>query len=167
MKETLKILNELEQRGCFRRYAVGGAMAATFYVEPVLTYDLDVFVLLADNGRLDVLAPIYTVLHEMGFEPQGECIEIRGTPVQFLPVYNDLLEEAVAEAVETDYDGVPTRVLAVEYLLAVCVQTGRTKDRDRVRLILEQADVDHEALRKILLKHGLAEKWDAWNTRNA
>ena len=28
----------------FTRYAIGGAIGATFYVEPLLTFDLDVFV---------------------------------------------------------------------------------------------------------------------------
>ncbi len=40
MKRTLKVLNELEKEGVFSRYAIGGAMAATFYVEPLLTFDL-------------------------------------------------------------------------------------------------------------------------------
>lgn len=41
---TLGVLNELEREGAFSRYAIGGAMAATFYTEPVLTFDLDIFV---------------------------------------------------------------------------------------------------------------------------
>ena len=46
MKRTLEVLNQLEKEGVFTRYAIGGAMGATFYTEPVLTFDLDVFVLL-------------------------------------------------------------------------------------------------------------------------
>ena len=41
MKQTLQVLNELEQKGHLSRYAIGGAMGATFYVEPLLTFDLD------------------------------------------------------------------------------------------------------------------------------
>jgi hypothetical protein len=40
----LQVLNELERGGVIDRYAIGGAMGATFYVEPLLTFDLDVFV---------------------------------------------------------------------------------------------------------------------------
>lgn len=43
MEATLRVLNELEQTEVMSRYAIGGAMAATFYVEPLLTFDLDVF----------------------------------------------------------------------------------------------------------------------------
>jgi len=46
MKGTLQVLNELESAGVLNRYAIGGAMAATFYLEPLLTFDLDVFVAL-------------------------------------------------------------------------------------------------------------------------
>ena len=37
MKRTLQVLNELEHGGVIERYAIGGAMGATFYVEPLLT----------------------------------------------------------------------------------------------------------------------------------
>jgi hypothetical protein len=43
MERTLQVLNELEKSGVLTRYAIGGAMGATFYIEPVLTFDLDVF----------------------------------------------------------------------------------------------------------------------------
>ncbi len=43
MEATLRVLNELEQAGVMSRYAIGWAMTATFYVEPLLTFDLDVF----------------------------------------------------------------------------------------------------------------------------
>ena len=56
-----------------------------------------------------------------------------GTPVQFLPVYNKLLEEALSNAVSFDYDGVPARVLPAEYLAAISVQTGRLKGKLRVQ----------------------------------
>src|SRR5512139_2258433 len=46
MDKTLQVLNGLERDGVILRYAIGGAMAATFYAEPVLTFDLDIFVLL-------------------------------------------------------------------------------------------------------------------------
>lgn len=46
MEATLKVLNELEREGVINRYAIGDAVGAIFYMEPFLTYDLDVFVLL-------------------------------------------------------------------------------------------------------------------------
>jgi hypothetical protein len=46
---------------------------------------------------------------------------IEGVPVQFLPAYNALLEEALREACEMLYQATSTRVLRVEHLLAICL----------------------------------------------
>src|SRR5207247_6837240 len=126
METTLQVLNDLERAGCVSRYAIGGAMGAMFYVEPVLTFDLDVFVVLPQaGGGLLTLAPLYEALRARGYHEEKECVNIEGVPVQFLPAYNALLEEALAEARETRYEATPTRVLRAEHLLAIALQTGR------------------------------------------
>src|SRR2546429_6950253 len=115
----------MERDGVFTRYAIAGAMAATFYVEPLLTFDLDVFVVLPRTpGGLLTLAPLYDALRTRGYsEQENECIRIEGVPVQFLPAYNTLVEEALNEAQEIMYEDVPARVLRSEHLLAICVQS--------------------------------------------
>jgi len=163
VKRTLEVLNELEREGDFTRYAIGGAMAATFYTEPVLTFDLDVFVLLQSSATgLVSLAPIYDALRTRGYKEEQECILIEGVPVQFLPAYNALIEEALAQAREIDYEGVPARVVRAEHLIAICLQTGRAKDRARVAMLREQAHLDHELLADILNRHQLEDKWKLW-----
>ncbi len=163
MKRTVQILNELEQKGVFVRYAIGEAMAATFYAEPVLTFDLDVFVLLAPSpGGLITLTPIYEDLRVRGYREERECVAIEGVPVQFLPAYNPLLEEALREARDIMYEEAPTRVLRAEHLVAICVQTGREKDRERVRLLHAQAKLDDELLLRVIQRYNLTEKWKAW-----
>ncbi len=115
MQGTLQVLNELERVGVLGRYAIGGAMGATFYVEPLLTFDLDVFVVLPRaGGGLLSLAPLYEALRARGYAEEGECVMIEGVPVQFLPAYNALLEEALAQARETAYDETLTRVLRAD-----------------------------------------------------
>src|SRR6266404_4412131 len=134
------MLNELEREGVFTRYAIGGAMAATFYTEPFLTFDLDVFVVLPRTpSGLVTLGPIYEALRARGYKEENECVLIEGIPVQFLPAYNALVKEALNDAPEIMYEDVPARVLRSEHLLAICLQTGRNKDRDRVRILREQA----------------------------
>ena len=163
MKRTLHVLNELEEQGVFSRYAIGGAMAATFYVEPLLTFDLDVFVLLRQTpGGLVSLAPVYDALRARGCTEERECILIDGIPVQFLPAHNSLIEEALTQAREIDYEGVGTRVLRPEHLVAICLQTGRAKDRERVRLLREQGALETEHLAAVLRHHKLEEKWKSW-----
>ncbi len=87
---------------------------------------------------------------------------IEGVPVQFLPVHNSLLEEALREATDTTYDGIPIRVLRAEHLVAICLLTGREKDRERVRLLREQATLNHGLLLEVLERYGLTEKWNGW-----
>jgi hypothetical protein len=135
--------------GVFSRYAIGGAMAATFYAEPVLTFVS--------------LAPIYEALRQRGYKEEKECVQIEGVPVQFLPAYNALIEEALAQAREIDYEGVSTSVVRAEYLIAICLQTGRAKDRARVAMLREQAHLDHELLADILNRHQLEETWKLWH----
>jgi hypothetical protein len=163
VKRTLEVLNELENQSVFSRYAIGGAMAATFYTEPVLTFDLDVFVVLSpETGQLISLAPVYEALRARGYGEEKEAVMLEGVPVQFLPTYNALVEEALGQAREIDYDGVPARVLRAEHLIAIGLQTGRSKDRARVAMLREQGSLDLNLLADILKRHQLEQKWKLW-----
>jgi hypothetical protein len=165
MQRTLQVLNEIERAGVLGRYAIGGAMGATFYVEPLLTFDLDVFVVLPQTrGGLLSLAPLYEALRARGYSEEGECVLVEGIPVQFLPAYNALLEEALAEARDTPYEGTLTRVLRAEHLVAICLQTGRDKDRERVRILRSQAPLEMNYLAAVLARHRLEERWNQWKT---
>ena len=165
MEQTLNVLNALEREGILGCYAIAGAMGATFYTEPVLTFDLDVIVVLPQTtGGLLTLTPLYEALRTRGYMEEGECVDIEGVPVPFLPAYNALLEEAVKEARDSLYQQTPTRVLRPEHLVAVAVQTGRDKDRLRVRLLRDQAAMDLSYLQKVLGRHGLLERWTQWTT---
>ncbi len=44
MKETLELVNRMQAEGVIGAYAIDGAVGATFYVEPMATMDVDVFV---------------------------------------------------------------------------------------------------------------------------
>ena len=155
MKAALHVLNELEAEGCLGRYAIGGAMGSLFYADPVTTFDLDIFVVLpkAENGLL-TLEPLYEALRRRGHVP-GEHVMIEGVPVQFLPAYNPLLEEALAQARPDEVEGVPTRILKVEHLIAIAIQTNRQKDRLRVQILLKEGNPARDALGEICQRHNL------------
>ena len=159
MEKTLRVLNNLVQQGVLNGYAIGGAMGATFYAEPVLTFDLDIFVILPQTpSGLLTLEPLYEALRARGYHEEGDCVNIEGVPVQFLPAHNELLREALAEALEVFYDQTPTRVMRAEHLVAIAMQAGRDKDRERVRLLREQASLDKDYLANVLSRHGLERK---------
>lgn len=163
MRRTLEVLNSLERDGLFRRYALGGAIAALFYMDPFETEDLDVFVTLpGDAHPLSPLAAVYEELRKRGYIEEGPYIEIEGVPVQLLPAYNPLIEEAVTEARVAEYDTTPTRVPTAEHLAAIMIQTGRAKDRARFEDLREQVSLDQDLLEEIVERHGLAEKYRSW-----
>ena len=105
-----------------------------------------------------MLAPVYEFARDRGYVEQAEALVIEGFPVQFIPVYNDLVREAVADAATLKYRDVKAKVVRSEYLAAIALQTGRAKDRDRVVRLLESEAVDRSVLAVILERHGLAEK---------
>jgi hypothetical protein len=163
VKRTIEVLNELEKEGFFSRYSIGGAMAATFYTEPFLTFDLGVFVFLPlTPGGLLTLGPLCEALRARGHTEEDETILIEGVPVRFLPTYSSLVEEALNQAQEIMFESVPTRVLRSEHLIAISLQTGRNKDRERLRILREQAQVDMHFLADVLKRHQLNEKWELW-----
>jgi hypothetical protein len=42
--QVISVINQMEADGIVTRYAIGGAVRATFYLEPVATLDVDIFV---------------------------------------------------------------------------------------------------------------------------
>ena len=131
------------------------------YLEPAATLDVDIFVVLptTPGSSLVSLAPIYDYLTARGGKVRAEYVEIGGWPVQFLPPRNELEREAVAEAVAATVEGVPTRVMSAEHLVAIALQTGRSKDHARIMQFLEQRRVNQDKLRGLLERHGLMPQW--------
>jgi hypothetical protein len=167
VKATLEAINQMQADGVIGKYAIGGAVGATFYLEPAATVDLDIFATLpgAAGGLLLSLAPIYEYLKSRGGKVVDEYIEIGGWPVQFLPPSNDLETEAVTEAVSTKVEGVTTWVMTAEHLVAIALRTGRSKDHNRILQFVEQDAVNREKLQSLLEHNGLTAKWDDFERR--
>src|SRR5207249_10960700 len=108
IKEVIETINRMQADGVIERYAIGGAVGATFYLEPVATLDVDVFVAFhPEPGQLLASPkPIFDSLAARGCAMKGEYVMIAGWPVQFLPPTGPLVEEALAEATESDVEGV-------------------------------------------------------------
>ena len=59
-------------------------------------------------------------------------------------------------------DLVADKVLQAEYLAAICVQTGRMKDRLRVQMFLSSEGFDRTKFEAILDKFGMAKEKAQW-----
>jgi hypothetical protein len=82
--------------------------------------------------------------------------------VQFIPVSEGLVEDAVKNAVKVNISGVETKILAVEYLVAIMLQLNRPKDRAKIDLLVnnDEVAIDIPKLQQILTKHNLMNKWE-------
>lgn len=159
MRAALEALNRLVADRVIENYAIGGAIGASFYLPAMQTEDLDVFVFLpSSSGPLVTLTPVYEALQAQGGQVEGEYVRFGKWPMQILTDANALIAEAIRQAADTDFDGVPTRVFTAEHLCAIALQTGRSKDYARVMLFLEEKEVDVDALSALAARFGLSER---------
>jgi hypothetical protein len=165
VRRTIEMLNALQADGVIHHYAIGGAVAATFYLEPAATLDVDVFVLLANQaGALVSLTPIYEYLKARGGIEDREHIVLGDWPIQFLVPANELETEAVAASVPVDVEGVRTWIMLAEHLVAIALSTGRANYIRVVQFMKEKA-VDEVVLLAILKKYGLLPKWQQFQDK--
>jgi hypothetical protein len=167
LRHVLDRVRRMESDGIVARYAIGGAVGATIYLEPAATFDVDIFVVFNNENEsaLITLTPIYEYLRVNGAVIEGEHIRIGDWPVQFLPASNELLKEAMAEAVDVTVDGIATRVFSAEHLAAIALQTGRAKDKSRVLQFIESGVMNRERFALIVSRHGLDTKWELFKSQ--
>jgi len=154
LAEVLRAANDLVTAGLIEDWALGGALAAIYYVEPFTTYDADIFFIPKDKGMTAGIPGIYANLQARGWQVQDDHVLIRGFPVQFLAA-SGLTEEAVREAERIDYEGLPAKVFRAEHIVAIAASVGRAKDKARIEQLFQQADLDQNRLEDILQRHNL------------
>lgn len=167
MRATLEAINQMQADGVIGKYAIGGAVGATFYLEPAATLDVDIFVILPTTAgkSLISLSPIYDYLKARGGTIQDEHLVIGGWPVQFLPASDGLELEALAEAVPTTVEDVATWVMTAEHLAAIALRTGRPKDHNRILQFIEQGAVDRKKMQIIIERHNLTAKAERFENK--
>jgi hypothetical protein len=163
--DVIELLNTMVAEGIIANYAVGGAVGATFYVEPVATVDVDVFVELPSSSGSSLVnpSPIFAFLRSRGHMMEGEYVRIGDWPVQFIGPPGPLGEEALREAATVDVEGKPVRVFSAEHLAALALAAGRAKDRARVLQFIEEGALDAKRFEEIVLRHGLSSAWSTFN----
>ena len=73
MERVIQVINRMETDGVIDDYAIGGGIAAIYYLEPYETDDIDVFIpavpVEAGQAGLISLEPIYSYLKNLGYIP--------------------------------------------------------------------------------------------------
>ena len=165
MKEVATLLNDLRGERVITEYALFGAVAQMRYTEPVATLHADVLVVVPPPERLDVLTPIYEFCARRGYALEGESVRVGVWPVQFIPVFSPLTQEALEEADTAEFEGVPFRVVRANYLAVIALSVGRAKDFTRILALLESGSVTPERMAILAQRHGLSETWTRFKTR--
>src|SRR5712691_8836265 len=124
LAEVLRVSNELVSVGLIEDYALGGALAAIYYTEPVTTYDADIIFISSDKTLSAGIPAIYSHLQSKGWHVEREHLIIKDFPVQFLAA-SGLTEEAVRNAKPITYEGVPAKVFTAEYIIAIAASVDR------------------------------------------
>jgi len=161
LKAIIAEMNELEHRGVIETYAIGGSVAVMRYTEPFFTKDLDLFVALRGRGPLIDLAPLWNHFKKRGAEFRNQWLTWMGVDFEFLPPPGKLEEEAIRNADETKLEGLPARIFAPEYLIAIYLKIGDRKRLAMIDMLLEQyKKIDRSRLHDIMERHGLRKKFD-------
>ena len=169
MEKVLEILNRMQADGVIEKYAIGGGIAAIRYLEAYQTDDIDVFVLpvVLGEGGLVSLEPIYTYLENLGYHSveEGIGVLIGDWPVQFLPAFRSVQDEAVVQAEQVAFGQSSARIFSAEHLAAELLRSGREKDLLRVINLFRSEEVNVEVFRDIIHRHGLDGKWSELASR--
>jgi hypothetical protein len=155
LADVLRAANELVSEGLIEDYALGGALAAIYYVEPFATYDADIIFVAKDETLSAGIPAIYAYLQTKGWRVEREHLLVNDFPVQFLAA-SGLTEEAVRDAKRMEFEGVPAKVFRPEYIIAIAASVGRNKDLARIDQMLEQAEIDRTRLDDILARYNLS-----------
>ncbi|HEY1731047.1 MAG TPA: hypothetical protein VGG15_04835 [Terriglobales bacterium] len=166
IKDLLTTMNRAQAAGVIDQYAVGGALGATFYIEPAAVAEAEIFVKLpAQTASFEpLLAPIYQYLAERGDTVDGDLVILGSWRTRFLPVMNDLEHEALNESVPKEVDGTKTWVLTPEHLVGIALQTGRPTDLALAAELLNSEAADRNKLHLMLHRFGLGPQWHRFSS---
>ena len=136
--DAVVALNKFKRRRIIRDYAIIGAVAATAYMEPVFTEDIDV-VILADSDEEYLRA--YAAIAAESETMDGMHHILGGVPVQIFPsTVMPLYRDAVEQAIKVRIDNIRAKVATAEHLILLYLTANRPRDRLRVGYLLEDAD---------------------------
>ena len=169
MEKVIEVLNRMQADGVFEKFAIGGGIAAIYYLEPYQTDDIDVFflpVFFGDSGLVS-LEPIYSYLDKLGYHSveEGVGILIEDWPVQFIPIGESVQEEAVVKARRVAFGDNRTPVFTAEHLAAELLRSGRLKDLVRVIDLMKSDQFDAALFQDVVQRHGLSAKWKEFVVR--
>jgi len=160
MPEIIDMLNDLEKNNIIEDYVIGEATALLYYSTPHLTDDIDVFIKKKQKGILFSFTDLYEFLkNKYKAKEEGEFLIIKGNPIQFLVSGDKLTQEAFNHPNNVQIRGKKFKIFSLEYLIAIMLFLGKSKYRERLRIIKDENRYNVNILNNILHNYSLLEKW--------
>jgi len=159
--KIIDIIDDLKEQKLIDDYCLGGATALLYYSTPHLTDDIDIFIELKKKSLIYDLSEIYDYLKSnYNAKEKGEFIIINGFPIQFLLPGDTLTQEAFNNSEYVNVSGKKIKIFSLEYLIAIMLNLGKSKYRERLRIVKEEKKYDINILKDILNKYKLMNKWN-------
>lgn len=141
VEAVVKILNQLKVRRKLKDYAIFGAVASTYYIEPIYTEDIDIMV----YARTDLeyisiwreLAKFAKKKLDFGFIISDTRVQIQPTSTH--PIY----ESALRNAKVVRIGNIRTKIVDREHLILLALRASREKDIYKAGFLLKRADRDY------------------------
>jgi hypothetical protein len=160
MPEIIDILNDLENNDIVEDYVIGGATALLYYSTPHLTDDIDVFIKKKQKGLLFSLSDLYEFLkRKYKAVEEGEFLIIKGNPLQFLVPGDKITQEAFDNPNIVNVKGKKFKIFSLEYIIGIMLYLGKSKYKERLRIVKEENQYNDKELNTILKKYNLLDKW--------
>jgi hypothetical protein len=136
--DAFRALNALKRRRIIRDYAVIGAVAATAYMEPLATEDLDIIVLVDTDEEYP------TVFDRIAANAEGQDgmhYVLGGIPVQVFPSTTmPIFRDTVETASQVRIGARRVKFASIEHLILLYLLAFREKDQIRVWHLYNLAD---------------------------
>jgi hypothetical protein len=131
-------LNLLKRRRIIRDYAIVGSIAASAYMEPMFTEDLDIVLLVdSDLEYIEVFGRLRLLAESM----EGMHLVFAGTKIQMFPAtIKPLYTHALRHARQTRIGGLRVKVARPEHLILMYLESYRPKDKTRIQILLPQSN---------------------------
>ncbi len=147
--DAFRILNGLKRRKVIRDYVVIGAIAATAYMEPIFTEDIDVIVLVdSDEEYLRAFRRV----GELAEGQEGMHHIMGGVPVQMFPSSTKpLFKDVLDQALPVKFGRLGSKFASAEHLILLYLEPFREKDRLRIMNVMPSAE--KSKLRSLLKRY--------------
>lgn len=167
-KNALDVLNRMAVEGRIGQYAIAGDPIAWKEINSILTECVDVLLSLppaSEPGHSD-MERLLALLKKEGYSEFGEYgVKIEGWDIRFVVCASDLAKEALDRAIERRLPishsdrSVQARILRPEHFAALMLVSNTTMDRNWIACLVEDEEVDLDALHDVIARHDLEHAW--------